>query len=57
MPQEDRHAPDDRPVNFRVYDAELRAWLASEPQRRGISCAALIIEALEEKRARESAGA
>ena len=57
MAQEDRHAPGDRPVNFRVYDAELKAWLESEPQRRGISRAALIIEALREKRERDAASA
>lgn len=51
--QPDRHAPDDKPVNFRLYDPDLKAWLASEPARRGISRAALIIEALREKRERE----
>jgi hypothetical protein len=51
-PQADRHDPDDKPIGFRLYDAELRAWLAAEPKRRGISRAALIIEALREKRAR-----
>jgi len=56
MADPDRHAPDDKPVNFRVYDDGLKAWLASEPKRRGISRAALIIEALKEKREREAAG-
>lgn len=50
----DRHAPDDKPISFRLYDDELKAWLASEPERRGISRAALIIEALTEKREREA---
>jgi len=51
----DRHDPDDKPVSFRVYDAGLKAWLASEPKRRGISRSALIVEAIAEKRARETA--
>ena len=53
--QPDRHDPEDKPVNFRLYDADLKAWLVSEPRRRGISRAALIIEALREKRARDTA--
>jgi hypothetical protein len=35
----------------------VRAWLLSESARRGISRSALIVEAVEEKRARESADA
>lgn len=54
MAQPDRHPADDRPINFRIYDADLKAWVTSEPERRGISRAALIIEALREKRDREA---
>jgi len=53
----DRHPPDDKPINFRLYDADLKQWLTSEPERRGISRSTLIIEALREKRAREGADA
>ena len=50
----DRHKPEDTPVTLRPPQ-DVRAWLLSESARRGISRSALIIEAVEEKRARESA--
>ena len=50
----DRHKPEDTPVTLRPPQ-ELRAWLLSESARRGISRSALIIEAIEEKRERETA--
>ena len=50
----DRHKPEDTPVTLRPSQ-ELRAWLLSEKKRRGISRSALIIEAIEEKRARGTA--
>lgn len=53
MTDTDRHPPTDRPINFRLYDDALKAWLTSEPERRGISRSELIVEALREKRARE----
>lgn len=49
----DRHKPEDAPVTLRPPQ-DVRAWLLSESARRGISRSALIIEAVEEKRARES---
>jgi len=49
----DRHKPEDTPVTLRPSQ-ELRAWLLAEKERRGISRSALIIEAIEEKRARET---
>jgi hypothetical protein len=52
----DRHKPEDTPVTLRPPQ-ELRAWLLSESARRGISRSALIIEAVEEKRARDTADA
>jgi len=51
----DRHAPDNPTITVRP-GPDLLAWLASETQRRSISRSALIIEAVEEKRSRESAG-
>lgn len=47
----DRHKPEDTPVTLRPPQ-DVRAWLLSETERRGISRSALIIEAIEEKRAR-----
>lgn len=48
----DRHKPEDTPVTLRPPQ-DVRAWLLAESARRGISRSALIIEAVEEKRARE----
>lgn len=48
----DRHKPEDMPVSLRP-PADLKAWLAAESARRGISRSALIVEAVEEKRDRE----
>ena len=45
----DRHKPEDTPVTLRPPQ-DVRAWLASESERRGISRSALIIEAVKEKR-------
>lgn len=47
----DRHKPEDTPVTLRPPQ-DVRAWLLSESERRGISRSALIIEAIEEKRAK-----
>lgn len=52
----DRHKPEDTPVTLRPPQ-ELRAWLLAESARRSISRSALIIEAIQEKRTRETAAA
>jgi hypothetical protein len=46
----------DTPVTLRPPQ-DVRAWLTSESERRGISRSALIIEAVKEKRDRETADA
>jgi len=51
----DRHKPEDTPVTLRPPQ-DVRAWLLSESERRDISRSALIIEAVREKRDRETAG-
>jgi len=50
----DRHKPEDTPVTLRPPQ-DVRAWLLSESERRGISRSALIVEAVQEKRDRETA--
>lgn len=51
MAKTDRHAPDDRTVTIRFprSQQDLKAWLDSQDRSR----AAVIVEALTEKRARE----
>jgi hypothetical protein len=48
----DRHKPEDKPVSFRLYDTDLRAWLDSEPGRRRITPAPRNKQARREKRDR-----
>lgn len=56
MASPDRHAPDNKTFTLRP-PGDVRAYIAEQMERRGISRSALIYEALREKREREAAHA
>jgi hypothetical protein len=49
----DRHAPDNKTFTLRPPE-DVRAYIAEQVKRRGVSRSALIYEALREKRARDT---